>query len=202
MSITLHKGSILDSAADYIVNPANSFLRHGGGLAAVIEAAATEFDPQKRSYYPMGIERWHEEHASAPLIPTGDAYMTCAGALRYIGVIHAVGPIWKDGHRFLERELLELAYESALELVPADSSVALPAISAGIFGAPIEEVARIAIGVAGWYSKPIEFWLFSDEHYAAFEKEAVEAASGWSGDAVDTGRPEITHKEESHESKC
>lgn len=168
MPITLHQGSILDSKADYIVNPANSFLRHGGGLAAIIEAAATHFDPSKSMFWPLAIARWQDDHVQAPLIATGDAYMTSAGVLPYKGVIHAVGPIWKDGS-LCESDLLLLAYESALLLVPAGSRVALPAISAGIFGAPIEEVARCAIEAAWFSSLDIEFWLFSDEHMSAFQ---------------------------------
>ena len=171
MAVTLHQGSILDSTADYIVNPANSFLRHGGGLAAVIETAATRFDPAATMYRPLSIDRWWSDNHTAPLIATGDAYMTSAGVLPYQGVIHAVGPIWKDGS-LCETELIEAAYDNALCLVPNGCRVALPAISAGIFGAPIDVVARVAVGVTNWFDElDIEFWLFSDEHMAAFQKQ-------------------------------
>lgn len=170
MSVTLHQGSILDAKVDYIVNPANSFLRHGGGLAAVIDAAATHFDPATTMFWPQAIARWQDEHELAPLIATGDAFMTSAGVLPFDGVIHAVGPIWKDGS-LLEADLLEFVYENALKLVPEGFSVALPAISAGIFGMPIDIVARIGLEVANWHRADldIQFWLFSDEHYEAFK---------------------------------
>lgn len=185
--ITLHHGSILDSTADYIVNPANGFLRHDGGLAKVIADAATNNrHPLSRSLtssveeiidsyaaHKVKLALWRGDHERAPLIATGNSHMTGAGALPYRGVIHAVGPIWNAGH-FMEIDLLEMAYESAFESVPVGYSVAAPAISAGIFGAPIDVVARIAVAVAGWYDHDIEFWLFSQEHYDAFSRELRE----------------------------
>lgn len=189
--ITIHQGSILDAKVDYIVNPANNFLQHGGGLARVIADAATapwlshpldRFDTDldgspvalmraDRQKHVAAIQRWQSEHDAAPLIATGDAYMTSAGVLPYRGVIHAVGPIWKDGS-LCETELIKAAYDSALLLVPNGCRVALPAISAGIFRAPIDVVARAALGAPPWFADlDIEFWLFSDAHREAFEHE-------------------------------
>jgi O-acetyl-ADP-ribose deacetylase (regulator of RNase III) len=190
MPITLHQGSILDSKADYIVNPANSFLRHGGGLAAVINKAA------QGAYYgadiklleqlisaPTGnladVVQYCHENDGAPLVATGDIHMTSAGVLPYKGIIHAVGPIWAGGD-CLELDLLEIVHERVFDSVSDGVSIALPAISSGIFGVPIEEVARIAIQIANWYvGLNIEFWLFSDEHLAAFEAAALRNFEGW-----------------------
>lgn len=185
--ITIHQGSILDAKADYIVNPANNFLNHAGGLARVIADAATdatfppelqhaEIDVLYESHRERKdqIEQWHQDHAVAPLLATGKAYLTSAGRLPFKGVIHAVGPIWNGGD-YCEADLLELVHDNTFQL--ADSlnaeSIALPAISTGIFGFPVKEAARIAIAVAGWYSGTldIQFWLFSDEHRAAFAAE-------------------------------
>jgi O-acetyl-ADP-ribose deacetylase (regulator of RNase III) len=184
--ITIHQGSILDAQTDYIVNPANSFLQHGGGLARVIADAATDVRfPPKLTDAPVSvlwesarqrteaIDKWKADHEVAPLIATGNAYLTSAGVLPFKGIIHAVGPIWNDGE-FLEHDLLELAYSRAFEIaLGVTHSIALPAISSGIFGFPIEEVARIAIAVAQWYedAMDIQFWLFSDEPRQAFERK-------------------------------
>lgn len=199
MSVTIHKGSILDLKVDAIVNPANSFLRHSGGLAAVIARAATApFDPfpleqwatphgerptpiEKMrvacSEHDQRIARWQREHANAPLIATGNVYATSAGVLPFQAVIHAVGPIW-DGGRFLEIDLLEQVHCSILDLcVERDfRSVALPAISCGVFGFPVDAAAPIATDVAAWYGDRLDitFALFEDAHYLAYQ-EALRA---------------------------
>lgn len=174
MSITIHQGSILDSKADYLVNPANSFLNHGGGLARVIANAAA---PYASVYEAMGdiegwetSERWMLQQEVCPLIATGNAAMTSAGALPYKGIIHAVGPIWNGGD-FMEWDLLEMVHESVYRIAEnaGARSIAFPAISSGIFGCPIGFVARIACEIATWYPKiDTEFWLFFDDHYRVF----------------------------------
>lgn len=163
MSITVHQGSILDSKADYIVNPANSFLNHGGGLARVIANAAAPDDRETS-------QRWRLQQEVCPLIATGNAAMTSAGALPYKGIIHAVGPIWNGGD-FMECDLLEMVHESVYRIAEnaGARSIALPAISSGVFGCPIGFVARIACEIATWYPKiDTEFWLFFDDHYRVF----------------------------------
>src|SRR5690606_24942547 len=69
---------------------------------------------------------------------------TGAGRLPARYVIHAVGPIWGEGQ---EDEKLASAVAGALAL--ADrlglSSIALPAISTGIFGFPMERAARVIL---------------------------------------------------------
>lgn len=193
MSISIHKGSILDSTADYIVNPANSFLRHGGGLAAVIDAAATRpFDVYPLEQYttdPGGspvalikkaeevhrakVLRYAEDHMAAPLVATGNCHMTSAGALPYKGIIHAVGPIWNGGG-YCEGLLLRKTYGS-LFFARQHHSIAIPAISCGIFGLPIYIGAHTALEVAQMFDDEdgeIEFWVFSDEHYKAYKESA------------------------------
>lgn len=191
MSIAICQGSILDATTDYIVNPANCFLNHAGGLARVIAEAATPQPPQggtlvavadliaRRDTHNAKVNQWILDHENAPLIPTGRCHLTSAGALPYKGVYHAVGPIWAGGH-FYETDLLELAYESVYEALPQGASVAFPAISAGIFGVPIDVVARIAMKVAHWYEDDFqsEFWLFTDEHREAFERQHGEPLFG------------------------
>lgn len=163
---TLHRGSILASNVDYIVNPANSFLRHGAGLAKVIADAAAPKDSAIRA-------GWWREQRKAPLIATGNAHMTSAGALPYKGIIHAVGPVWNGG-QFYERQLLVSAYHKALDLAEkaGGKSIAFPAISAGLFGFPISSAAVHALFATRQTPLSVEFWLFSDQDLAAF-KEAL-----------------------------
>lgn len=181
MSIHLFQGSILDCEVDTIVNPANSFLRHSGGLARIIADKAQPYTRDELAHFDQALEtaeqyaarEWQNAHDNAPLIATGNAYATPAGALPFKAVIHAVGPIWNSGI-FLEEDLLEIVHESlfdaALEL---GTSVAVPAISAGVFGCPIDIVARRAVQVAGWYTDQLDitFALMEDGHMAAYQNE-------------------------------
>jgi O-acetyl-ADP-ribose deacetylase (regulator of RNase III) len=188
-SIEIHSGSILDSKADAIVNPANSHLRHGGGLARVIEQAATRiFDGTelpgacvselKAAQYKSIEQRaqWADDHTHAPLIATGDAYATSPGRLPFKAVIHAVGPVWGGGD-FQEPVLLSSAHQRAIDVAKelGYESIAFPAISCGIFGYPVEQAAQVALATAHWnepfeYEDPfrIEFWLFESEHVQAY----------------------------------
>ena len=183
-SIEIYQGSILDVEADAIVNPANSFLRHGGGLAAIIDRAAkvwphrsgvdlqastidNEFRAQRQA-----IEQYENDTLNHALIPTGGAGWTSAGSLPYKGIIHAVGPIWGGGNYF-ESQLLISAYHNAFRVARNHrcEHVAAPAISAGIFGVPIHIVSHCAYEVARTTSLRITFALMDEEHVRAFEAQ-------------------------------
>ncbi len=183
-NIHIHAGSIFDVQADAIVNPANSFLNHSGGLARVLaQRAACAFTPlvarcvaalhADRAAHKERVLAWIVDNENAPLIATGNAYHTSPGALPFKGVIHAVGPIWNGGH-FYEPDLLEMAHASVLDVGQAHgyTSVVFPAISCGVFGFPVERAAAIAVEVGAWgidYGvKDVTFALTSDEHVAAF----------------------------------
>jgi O-acetyl-ADP-ribose deacetylase len=183
-SVTIHRGSILDSTADCIVNPANSHLDHAGGLAAIIDKAAQTYnngdyrntairgpvEGYVRSPAIQRIWQYKHDHRQAPLIPTGGAYATSAGMLPYRAIIHAVGPVWGGGG-FREKELLAMAHGSAIRRARAlgCESIAFPAVSCGIFGFPVEQAAPIAVRVARSYDFAVEFWLFEDAHVEAYE---------------------------------
>lgn len=173
MSIQIIQGSILDFEGDCIVNPANNHLNHGGGLArAIDDAARFDLDSPWQEERAASV-KWIEDNAAAPLVPTGGAYATSAGALPYKAVIHAVGPVWGGGD-YCERDLLQLAHESALDLAfeRKFTSIAFPAISCGIFGFPVELAAPIAVTVAGWQTDSIDvsFYIPEDHIYAAFKE--------------------------------
>jgi putative ATPase len=174
MPIEIYKGSILDCDVDAIVNPANSFLRHGGGLARIIADAASKnpSDP----FRPNDFEKDNLRAANTP-IPTGDATVTSAGALPFKGIIHAVGPIWGGG-AFYERALLKAAHQNACARAYERKwrSIAIPAISCGIFGFPVEQAAPIAVNAVG------DFWTLDQPNgvgmrvtFALFEQEHVDA---------------------------
>jgi len=125
------QGDLLQQPVDAIVNAANGALAHGGGVAAIISRAAGP-ELQKEC---DALVRGHG------IYPTGSAVVSTAGKLPFKGVIHAVGPRYGEGN---EEKMLEKALVSAFECAKERgwSSVALPAVSSGIFAVPLEVCAR------------------------------------------------------------
>ena len=119
---------------DAIVNAANEWLAHEGGLAAaIVRAGGREIQDES--------DRWVAAHG--PLSP-GVAAVTGAGRLPARFVIHVAGPRYREGQD--NEGLLRAVVRAALDAAAAAGclSVALPAISAGIFGYPLERAARVA----------------------------------------------------------
>lgn len=179
MSVEIYEGSILDTDVDVIVNPANGALMHGGGLARIIDEAAHEAARDGASSFIiedlMAVMNYNLHRAYAPTIPTGGAILGPSGALRqYKGIIHAVGPIWGQRSRTESRLALASAYGTSLQVAWAAGckSIAFPAISAGIYGAPIAEVAMAAAHACQAYNNEMEivFALVDDEHVATFKR--------------------------------
>ena len=135
VNISLRYGDITGEVVDAIVNPANEFLRHAAGLAKlIVQKGGIEI--QRESEKIMRDRGFQFLHV-------GDAVYTTAGSLPCKFVIHAVGPEWnrqsdKKGIKLLQKACLEsLKLASQLGL----SSVAVPAVSSGIFRAPLDACA-------------------------------------------------------------
>jgi O-acetyl-ADP-ribose deacetylase (regulator of RNase III) len=140
-TITAALGDLTTMQVDAIVNAANEQLAHGGGLAAAIVRVGGSIIQEES-------DRWVAQHG--PLSP-GTAAVTSGGALPARLVVHVAGPRHREG-RDNER-LLRLAVGAALTAATEHGcrTVALPAVSAGIFGYPLEEaVAVIASEAAAW----------------------------------------------------
>lgn len=115
---------------DAIVNPANSNLKHGGGVAGAIVL--------------RGGITIQEESEKIGFVPVGTSVITGSGLLPFKGIIHTVGPRMGEGN---EDEKLRKAICSCLELCAKVyfKSVSIPAISTGIFGFPKERCAKILV---------------------------------------------------------
>lgn len=160
MSIEIVKGDIADQPdLDAVVNAANAQLMPGGGVAGALHKAA-------------GPDLAEACKPMAPIEP-GQAVITEAFELPNDWVIHALGP--RYGTDEPSDELLEKAYRNVLKLA-ADKdieSVGCPALSAGAFGYPLEEAARIAVETIREHapdSLTFRFVLFDDKTKDVFSK--------------------------------
>jgi O-acetyl-ADP-ribose deacetylase (regulator of RNase III) len=126
------QGDLTQEKVDAIVNPANSQLVHGGGLAGIIVR-------QGGSTIQEESDAWVREHG--PVSHAAPAH-TAPGQLPCQYIIHAVGPIWGSGE---EDAKLADAITGSLALADrlALTSIAFPAISTGIFGFPKDRAAGV-----------------------------------------------------------
>lgn len=136
MKISLAQGDITQQAVDAIVNAANSSLLGGGGVDGAIHrrggpSILAECRALRATRYPAGL-------------PAGEAVATTAGALEARAVIHTVGPIYQAESPALSG-VLAACYRQSLRVADtiAARSIAFPAVSAGAFGWPLEELSDL-----------------------------------------------------------
>lgn len=157
-------GDITRERVDAIGNAANETLRGGGGVdGAIHRAAGPEMLAELRRAHPDGT-------------PTGTAVATGGYRLPARWVFHAVGPVWRGGGRDEERLLTE-AYRACLRLADEHGcrSLALPAISMGIYGYPADEGARVAVTtvarhLAGGTGLELVRFVLREQTWAQFER--------------------------------
>lgn len=126
------QGDITTLDVDMIANAANSRLVAGGGVDGAIHRAAGP-----------ALQRALDDIGGCP---TGEARLTPGFGLPTRWIAHAVGPVWQGG-RAGEADALARCYRAVMALAAARSvhSLALPAISTGIYGFPLEDATRIAV---------------------------------------------------------
>ncbi len=129
-TLRLVYGDIIERDVDVIVNAANSYLKHGGGVAAAIVR--------------KGGKIIQEESDKIGFVPVGSSVITIAGRLPCKAIIHTVGPRMGEGN---EDTKLRAAVRNSLELASERKfkSISMPAISSGIFGFPKNRCAQILV---------------------------------------------------------
>jgi O-acetyl-ADP-ribose deacetylase (regulator of RNase III) len=165
VDIVAVQGDITEQAVDAVVNAANSSLLGGGGVDGAIHrrggpeilAACREL---RSTSLPDGL-------------PAGQAVATTAGQLPARWVIHTVGPVYSRSED--RSHVLASAYRESLRVAEelGAGSVAFPAVSAGIYGWPMDDAARIAVATVREHQarsvREVRFVLFGPDAYAAFQ---------------------------------
>jgi len=162
VSIVVASGDITRQKVDAIVNPANSMMIMGGGVAGAIRRVG-------------GREIEDEAVRHAP-VPVGKAIATKAGKLGAKYVIHA--PTMESPAMSIGRENVRLAVKGTLECAEqlGIRSVAFPGMGTGVGGLNLEEAARTMIGQIkrhvdrGTSLRQIVLVAFGDDLAQAFEK--------------------------------
>jgi O-acetyl-ADP-ribose deacetylase (regulator of RNase III) len=177
MRVEAVSGDITRQQVDAVVNAANSTLLGGLGVDGAIHAAAgprllEECRRLRRTTHRQGLA-------------VGEAVATGAGELPARWVIHTVGPNRNRGQD--DPALLAACFGRSLDVAAelGARSVAVPAVSAGAYGWPMDDVARIAVDAVRAWAPPlpgqgpelVRFVLFGTPALAAFE-QALRRASG------------------------
>jgi O-acetyl-ADP-ribose deacetylase (regulator of RNase III) len=166
-SLQIVQGDITTDEVDTIVNAANEYLQHGGGVAwAIVRRGGNVIQVES--------DKWIQQHGT---VSHANPAWTSGGSLPAKYVIHAVGPVWGDGD---EDKKLADAVTGSLRV--ADElkceSISMPAISTGIFGFPKERAAGIIFSTIEKYFtgtkisnlKTIRILLFDDATIQPFLK--------------------------------
>jgi O-acetyl-ADP-ribose deacetylase len=174
-AIELVQGDITLQSVDAIVNAANSSLLGGGGVdGAIHRRGGPEILAECRKLRASLPHSRLRSSGGTPIgkgLPTGQAIATTAGKLDARWVIHTVGPVFSQSED--RSELLASCYRESLRVADelGARTVAFPAVSAGIYGWPMEDAARIAVGTVRDTETAVtevRFVLFDERAYEAF----------------------------------
>jgi O-acetyl-ADP-ribose deacetylase len=168
------RGDLTQADVDVVVNAANPGLLGGGGVDGAIHAAGG----------PAILAECREVKRRLPggRLPRGSAVATTAGRLPARWVVHTAGPIWSATRD--QSAVLRSCYTESLRVADGlgARTVAFPAISAGIYGWPLEDAARQAVaGVRAAtveHVREVRFVLFGDAAFEAFSAALEGEVSG------------------------
>jgi O-acetyl-ADP-ribose deacetylase (regulator of RNase III) len=163
VQITVVRGDITDQHVDAVVNAANSSLLGGGGVDGAIHrrggpAILAECRQLRAGRYRDGL-------------PAGQAVATTAGELPARWVIHTVGPVYSTSED--RSGLLACCYRECLRVADdlGAQTIAFPAVSAGVYGWPMHDAARIALTTVAQTPTRVRearFVLFTEAALSAF----------------------------------
>jgi O-acetyl-ADP-ribose deacetylase (regulator of RNase III) len=134
--IQIVNGDITKENTECIVNCANEFLKHDGGIAHQIAKKGGK----------VLISECEQIIKRVGSIAPGNCVRTSAGDLKCLSVLHVVGPRWHGGH-MNEEGLLRLAVKNCIRSCEEVGyrSISIPLISSGIFGYPPPLAAKVLV---------------------------------------------------------
>ena len=171
--ISVLKGDITKDHVDAIVNAANGELNHIGGLAAaIVRAGGKEIQQQCTAFV----------REFGPLLE-GQTMVSTAGRLPCNQVIHAVGPKWdptadklrKEGETTKQERYLKFAITNSLKEATKLRSIAIPAVSSGVFGVPRDICAKVIVDAILDFCKENPRCNLSDIHLINNDEPTVSA---------------------------
>ena len=134
LKIVIYQGDITKENADVIVNACNEFLDHAGGVSYAISKKGGPSIQKESDEY---IKKYGA-------LKAGDVAVTTSGLLHCKRIVHAVGPQWskhgREGCLKLFQTLFMNIYKAAIK--QKAKSVAMPAISSGLYGVPKDVCAQ------------------------------------------------------------
>ncbi|XP_019508249.1 PREDICTED: poly [ADP-ribose] polymerase 9 isoform X3 [Hipposideros armiger] len=150
LELSVWKDDLTRHAVDVVVNAANEDLKHGGGLAqALVKAGGQEIQEMSTKFV-----------ATHGRIPAGEIAVTAAGRLPCKLIIHAVGPRWVEVDRERCISTLQRAIENILKCVDFHygdfETVAIPALSSGIFNFPLDLCTQIIVATINHYVQNVQ----------------------------------------------
>jgi len=158
MPLKIIHNDITEMETEAIVNAANVYLHAGGGVCGAIF--------NKAGFYEMS-----QACQKLPPIAVGEATITPGFHLKAKYVIHAVGPVYKDG-KHNEKNDLANAYKNSLKIAIENNieSISFPLLSSGIYGYPKKEALDVAIEAITQFLNDYDL----DVNIVVFDRKAVQ----------------------------